>query len=91
VKSDGALVATANQNFIGSYRKLAPHAPEGEVWQRSGLFAFATGVPISLFNGIAVVDEVSASDLRSASAMGFRTIASYSAYAPPELPPAELG
>lgn len=68
MKDDPALVDAATLNFIGSYRKLTQCAPGGAVWERGGLFAFATGVPISLFNGIAIVGDTMAADVRSAVA-----------------------
>jgi N-acetylglutamate synthase len=45
------LVAAANHNCVGSYRKLAIHCADGGVHEFGTTTAFVTGVPIGLFNG----------------------------------------
>jgi GNAT superfamily N-acetyltransferase len=64
--TDEALVAAANENFVASYRKLAEHVPGGEIRQVGGVFAFVTGVPISLFNGCVVPDQATPAQLENA-------------------------
>jgi GNAT superfamily N-acetyltransferase len=52
------LVSAAHLNFLGSFRKLAEHAPGGEVRAFGTAFAFVTGLPAPLFNGCVLVEEV---------------------------------
>jgi GNAT superfamily N-acetyltransferase len=66
VKSPSELLAASNFNFIGSYRKLAEHAPGGKLHEVGPVFAFVTGVPISLFNGCLVLEPAAAVDLEAA-------------------------
>jgi hypothetical protein len=68
VKSDRELVAAADENFIASFRTLADHVPDGECRDVPGLFAFATGLPIALFNGCVVSGPVDPEELDSAVA-----------------------
>ena len=68
VKTDRELVAAADENFIASFRTLADHVPDGVCRESPGLFAFATGLPIALFNGCVVTGPVAAEDLDSAVA-----------------------
>ncbi len=51
VSAASELVAAANLNCAGSYRKLAHHCTGGAVHDFGTAVAFATGVPIALFNG----------------------------------------
>lgn len=62
------LVFSANENFVGSYRKLIEHTPGAEIRERSGVFAFATGFPLALFNGCIVAGRVSPMELETAIA-----------------------
>ena len=66
MKSDPELVDAANLSFVGSFRKLVEHCAGGDLWERGGVFAFATGLPISLFNGCVVVEPTTASELGAA-------------------------
>jgi GNAT superfamily N-acetyltransferase len=68
VKSDRELVAAADENFIASFRTLAEHVPDGDCREAPGLFAFATGLPMALFNGCVVTGPVDKDDLDSAIA-----------------------
>ncbi|MGH2654511.1 MAG: hypothetical protein ACRDHV_09215 [Actinomycetota bacterium] len=36
MKSDAELIAAANLNYVGSYRKLVLHSPEGAIWKAAG-------------------------------------------------------
>jgi hypothetical protein len=45
------LVAASRGSLVGSYSKLAQHCRAGEVREFGTAIAFATGVPIALFNG----------------------------------------
>ena len=56
-------VADSHRNYIGSYRKLADHAPGGSVRESGGVFAFVTGLPAALFNGCVVVADPSPEEL----------------------------
>ena len=60
------LVATANGNFVASFRKLAEHCAAGGHRQLGGVFAYVTGLPISLFNGCVVFDHADPRDLDAA-------------------------
>jgi GNAT superfamily N-acetyltransferase len=66
VKTRPELVSAANLNYVGSYRKLVEHSANGEIREVGGVFAFATGLPISLFNGCVVVAPASAAELEAA-------------------------
>lgn len=67
MKSDSELVDAANLSFVGSYRKLVEHSPQGgEIHETAGVFAFATGLPISLFNGCIVVAPATTSEFEAA-------------------------
>jgi GNAT superfamily N-acetyltransferase len=48
------LVAASHENFAGCYRKLAEHCAGGDVREADSVFAFATGLPLALFNGCIV-------------------------------------
>ena len=60
------LVESAHVNFLGSFRKLAQHAEEGEVRTFGTVFAFLTGVPAPLFNGCVVIEDASPATLDKA-------------------------
>jgi GNAT superfamily N-acetyltransferase len=66
MRDEGALVAAAHENFIGSYRKLVEHSPEGEVREAGSVFAFVTGLSLSLFNGCIVTGPAEASEVAAA-------------------------
>lgn len=66
MKSDPELVDAANLSFVGSFRKLVEHCAEGDLREVGGVFAFATGLPLSLFNGCVVVEPTTASELDGA-------------------------
>lgn len=68
MKTEPELVSAANVNYIGSYRKLVEHSANGEIHEAAGVFAFATGLPISLFNGCVVVEGGTAPELDAAIA-----------------------
>lgn len=64
--ADDDLIEAADRNFIGSYRKLVEHSPGGETREFGGIFAFATGLPIGIFNGCIVAALATAGDLTAA-------------------------
>jgi GNAT superfamily N-acetyltransferase len=66
VRSKLELVRAANHSFVGSYRTLVEHCAEGEILEVGGVFAFVTGIPLSLFNGCIVVEPASSSELETA-------------------------
>jgi GNAT superfamily N-acetyltransferase len=66
VESTPDLVAAADRNLIGSFRKLAGHVEGGAVRERDGVFAFRTGVPIALFKGCIVDRPSSVEQVRDA-------------------------
>jgi ribosomal protein S18 acetylase RimI-like enzyme len=63
MKSEPELAAAANANFLGSFRKLAEHGPDGQVREEEGVFAFVTGHPVSLFNGCVVTASTPSREL----------------------------
>jgi len=66
VDSNRDLVAAADRNLIGSFRKLAEHSQRGAVRERDDVFTFRTGLPIALFNGCIVHRPSSVEDARDA-------------------------
>lgn len=62
------LVGLERENFVACYRALAEAAPDGAVRETSGTFAFATGLPLPMFNGCIVTDPGRASGLEAALA-----------------------
>lgn len=66
--SEEAAAAAANRNFVGSYRALCRHV-DGAYWQEfGGAFAFATGLPMGLFNGCVITAPARPQDLAEAIA-----------------------
>ena len=64
-RDEAELIAASHENFVGSYRKLVEHCSGSEVRESGSVFTFATGLPLSLFNGCIVtgptaLDEVAA-------------------------------
>ena len=68
MKSGPELVDAANLSLVGSYRTLVGHCPGGEIREVDGVFAFATGLPLSVFNGCIAVGPTSASEFEAALA-----------------------
>jgi GNAT superfamily N-acetyltransferase len=66
VRTEQDLIAAANRNYVDSYRKLVEHCTDGEIHEVGGVFAFVTGVPLSLFNGCIVVEPATPSQLEAA-------------------------
>lgn len=62
-------IAASHQNLIGSYRLLVDHVEAGACYEGHGVFAFATGVPHSMFNGCIALDA--ASEEAFGSALGW--------------------
>ncbi len=56
MSEESELVAAANLNCVGSYRKLAQHCADGGLREFGKAVAFVTGVPIALFNGCLAMD-----------------------------------
>ncbi len=61
--ADRDLIKAADENFIGSYRKLVEHCPGAVQREFDGIFAFATGLPIGIFNGCIVAGPTATEDL----------------------------
>lgn len=64
--TNSQLVTVANENFVASYVKLVERCTGSEARRIGGIFAFATGLPISLFNGCVVVEPSAPTDLDDA-------------------------
>jgi GNAT superfamily N-acetyltransferase len=60
------LVAAADQNFIGSYEKLAEHQEAGSVQRFGSVTAFVSGLPISFLNGGIAPGAATAAELEAA-------------------------
>jgi GNAT superfamily N-acetyltransferase len=78
-------VEAANENFVACYRTLARHCAGGDVRERPGVFAFTSGVPVSLFNGLIVTGPAPAEDVAAALAWLDGRSRSYRAWIVPEL------
>jgi GNAT superfamily N-acetyltransferase len=65
MKSESELVSAADENFIASFRKLAEHCAEGAIRESRGIFAFATGLPLPLFNGTVVTQPTTPAELEA--------------------------
>jgi ribosomal protein S18 acetylase RimI-like enzyme len=66
VRGEIELVELANENFVASFRKLVEHTATGATRQFGGVFAFVSDLPLSLFNGCAVVEPGGTRDLDAA-------------------------
>jgi GNAT superfamily N-acetyltransferase len=88
MRDEDELVAAAHENFIGSYRKLVEHSPGGEVREAGSVFAFVTGLPLSLFNGCLVTGPAEASEVAAALEWLAEHDVPSRAWVPPELVPA---
>lgn len=66
MNSAAELVDAAHRNYIGSFRKLVEHSANGELRAAGPVFAFVTGLPMSLFNGSVVVEPTTAAQLGEA-------------------------
>lgn len=66
MRDPAELVKLANENFVASFTKLAEHCAGGEHRRFGGIVAYATGLPISLFNGCVVVEPATTDDLDGA-------------------------
>jgi GNAT superfamily N-acetyltransferase len=66
MRSEQDLVAAANLSYVASYRKLVEHCADGETLEVGGVFAFVTGIPLSLFNGCLVVAPATPGQLETA-------------------------
>ena len=80
-------VAAAHESFVGCYRKLAEHCPGGEVREAGSVFAFATGLPIALFNGCLVTGPAPAEEVAQALEWLASRDVPYRAWVAPELLP----
>lgn len=60
------LVALERENFMACYRALAEAAPGGSVRDEVGVFAFATGLSMPMFNGCIITDPDHTSGLGEA-------------------------
>jgi hypothetical protein len=68
MRGDANLLLDADRNFIASYAKLAEHQSAGEVRRFGSVFAFVSGLPISIFNGAVVVEDAAHGDIAMAAA-----------------------
>jgi GNAT superfamily N-acetyltransferase len=65
-RDDAELIAASHENFIGSYRKLVEHCARGEVRESGSVFTFASGLPLSLFNGCIVTGPAEPGEVAAA-------------------------
>lgn len=61
------MLAAADENFIGSYLKLAQHQPEGAWAQFGPATAFVTGIRLAMFNGCIVPARIAPEALGAAA------------------------
>ena len=66
MRTEAELVALANENFVASFRKVVEHSASGGYREFGGVVAYATGLPLSFFNGCAVVESATPGDLDAA-------------------------
>ncbi len=66
MRTEAELVALANENFVASFRKVVEHSASGGYREFGGVVAYATGLPLSFFNGCAVVESAAPGDLDAA-------------------------
>ena len=66
MRDEHELLELANENFVASFANLAEHCEGGEHRRFGNVVAYVTGLPISLFNGCAVVEPAAASELDEA-------------------------
>jgi len=66
VEDDLDPVAAATSSFIGSYELLVGHIDEAESRAFGRVYAFATGAPISIFNGVIVSQPPELDDVDAA-------------------------
>jgi GNAT superfamily N-acetyltransferase len=78
-------VEAANENFIACYRTLARHCAGGDVREQPGVFAFTSGVPVSLFNGLIVTEPAPSEEVAAALDWLDGRSSSYRAWVVPEL------
>lgn len=60
------LVAASHRSFVGSFRKMVEHSPEGEILEIGSVLGFVTGLPLGLFNGVVAVARAAERDLDEA-------------------------
>lgn len=66
MKTEAELAAASNTSLVDSFRKLVRHVSGGEAREFGGIVAYATGLPLSLFNGIVIVEPAAERDLQAA-------------------------
>ena len=66
MRTDDELAAASNTSLVDSFRKLVRHVPGAATRDFAGIVAYATGLPLSLFNGIVVVEPAAERDLQAA-------------------------
>ena len=66
MEADQSLIADATRAFIGSYRTLVRHVEGAAARDVGRVFAFTTGVPISIFNCVIVDEPPTAADVETA-------------------------
>lgn len=66
MRTEDQLLALAHGSFLAGFRKLAQHSPGGAVRETAGVFAFVSGLPISLLNGCIVTEAVEHAEIDAA-------------------------
>lgn len=66
MRDERDLRSAANQSYIGSYRTLVQHCPDGAALDVDKIFAFTTGLPFALFNGCVVAEPAPADQVHAA-------------------------
>jgi len=65
---DPDLLRAADRNFIGSFEKLVEHQAAGSVRWFGPVFAFVSRIPVSIFNGLVVLEPADPAEVDAAAA-----------------------
>src|SRR5687768_5861556 len=67
MQPDAELKLLAERNFIGSFEKLVEHQAGGSARWLGRAFAFVSGLPVSIFNGVVILETAERSDVEAAA------------------------
>lgn len=67
MQADPELRRLADRNFIGSFEKLVEHQEKGSARWFGRAFAFVSGLPVVIFNGVVILERAERSDVEAAA------------------------
>jgi GNAT superfamily N-acetyltransferase len=67
MQPDAELKLLAERNFIGSFEKLVEHQAGGSARWLGRAFAFVSGLPVSIFNGVVILETAERADVEAAA------------------------